>query len=79
MTLGVAIAVLLLNVSLYATGQDNLGPHDFWLTFTVVGLISGSAICFFLPLPHDAGAELGGRQMTPSDRSQHRKLKGGGS
>jgi EmrB/QacA subfamily drug resistance transporter len=76
LTLGVAIAVLVLNFSLYLNGQDRLGPHDFWLTFTVVGLISASAIWFFAPLPHDAGAELTSRQISTRDRSQQRKPKG---
>ena len=59
-SLGVTIAALTLHLSLVSRGTQALNANDFAVAFIVIGLISMASVLFFIPLPHDAGAEVSG-------------------
>ena len=62
LSLGVAIAALLLHVSLGGRPASSLTSHDFTLPFVVVGVLAMLSSLLFLPLDHDAGEEVSGRR-----------------
>jgi len=62
LSLGVAIAALLLHLSLGGRPVSSLASHDFTLPFVVVGVLAMLSSLLFLPLDHDAGEEVSGRR-----------------
>jgi EmrB/QacA subfamily drug resistance transporter len=62
LSLGVAIAALLLHVSLGGRAASALTAHDFTLPFVVVGGLALLSTMLFLPLEYHAGAEVSGRR-----------------
>ena len=65
MTFGVALAVLLLNLTLLWRGHLALAANDFWPTFTVISLITLGALALFIPLASNVGTELTARASEP--------------
>jgi hypothetical protein len=67
-SLGVAIAALLLHLSLGFRGSNSLTVHDFMPPFVVMGILAMLSSLLFVPLPYDAGDEVSGRQpeVSPS-------------
>ena len=61
-SLGVAIAALLLHLSLGVRGSTTLTVHDFTLPFVVMGVLAMLSSLLFVPLPYNAGDEVSGRQ-----------------
>jgi EmrB/QacA subfamily drug resistance transporter len=62
-SMGVASGAMLLHVTLFWRGSDALSATDFWPSFVVVALLSGSSAWFFAKLPKDAGAEVSGHRF----------------
>jgi len=62
LSFGVAIAALLLHVSLKGRPASALTAHDFILPFVVVGVLAMLSSLLFVPLEHDAGEEVSGRR-----------------
>ena len=62
LSLGVAIAALLLHLSLGGRPASALTSHDFTIPFLVVGILGMLSSLLFLPLEHDAGEEVSGRR-----------------
>jgi MFS family permease len=62
LSFGVGLGALLLHATLLWTGKAALGPHDFGPAFFAIAAISLFSLCFFLPLPRNAGAEISGRE-----------------
>lgn len=62
LSLGVAIAALLLHLSLNGRPASALTSHDFTLPFVVVGVLAILSSLLFLSLDHDAGEEVSGRR-----------------
>ncbi len=62
LSLGVAIAALLLHLSLGGRPASALTSHDFTLPFVVVGVLAMLSSLLFLPLDRDAGEEVSGRR-----------------
>ncbi len=62
LSLGVAIAALLLHLSLAGRPASTLTSHDFTIPFLVVGILGMLSSLLFLPLEHDAGEEVSGRR-----------------
>ncbi len=62
LSLGVAIAALLLHLSLGGRGSAALTSHDFMLPFVVVGILAMLSSLLFLSLDRDAGEEVSGRR-----------------
>jgi EmrB/QacA subfamily drug resistance transporter len=58
---GVAVGALIVELTLRLTGAAAMTAADFPPAFLVVGALSATASLIFLRLPHDAGAELAGR------------------
>jgi EmrB/QacA subfamily drug resistance transporter len=63
LSLGVAIAALLLHISLGGRPASALTSHDFTVPFVVVGVLGLLSSLLFLPLAHDAGEEVSGRRV----------------
>jgi EmrB/QacA subfamily drug resistance transporter len=59
---GVGTAALLLHVMLVLRSEPALTAGDFPYTFVIVGLASMASILMFIPLAHDAGAEVSGHR-----------------
>jgi EmrB/QacA subfamily drug resistance transporter len=68
LSMGVAVGAGLLHLTLAMRGGagETPGPHDFWLAFTAIGLISAASSLVFLRLQPDAGAEVAGRLPRPA-------------
>ncbi len=62
LSLGVAIAALLLHLSLGGRPSSALTSHDFTVPFVVVGVLGVLSSMFFLSMAHDAGEEVSGRR-----------------
>jgi EmrB/QacA subfamily drug resistance transporter len=62
LSLGVAIAALLLHLSLGGRPASTLTSHDFTIPFLVVGILGVLSSLLFVPLAHDAGEEVSGRR-----------------
>ncbi|HXN84651.1 MAG TPA: MFS transporter [Candidatus Binataceae bacterium] len=71
-SLGVAIAALLLHLSLGFRGSSTLTVHDFTAPFVVMGVLAMLSSLLFVPLEYDAGDEVSGRQpeVSPSPAAQ---------
>jgi EmrB/QacA subfamily drug resistance transporter len=63
LSFGVAIAALLLHLSLRGRPASMLTSHDFTVPFMVVGLLGILSSLLFLSLDHDAGEEVSGRRV----------------
>src|SRR6202790_3505405 len=63
LSLGVAIAALLLHVSLGGRAASALTSHDFTLPFVVVGVLAMLSSLLFLQLDRDAGEEVSDRRV----------------
>jgi EmrB/QacA subfamily drug resistance transporter len=61
-SIGIGAGALLLHVTLLVQAKTTLGPGDFAGAFVAVALISVSSIFFYLPLAHEAGAEVSGHR-----------------
>jgi EmrB/QacA subfamily drug resistance transporter len=61
-SIGIGAGALLLHVTLLVQAKTALGPGDFAVAFVAVALISVSSIFFYLPLAHEAGAEVSGHR-----------------
>jgi hypothetical protein len=61
LTFGVGFGALLLHATLLVSGKAALGPRDFGPAFFAIAAVSLLSLCFFLPLPRNAGSELSGR------------------
>jgi EmrB/QacA subfamily drug resistance transporter len=57
-TLGIAIAVLMLNWAMNLRGSIQMATEDFWLGFVFLGLVNSLALFAFVPLRRDIGVEL---------------------
>jgi EmrB/QacA subfamily drug resistance transporter len=62
LTFGVGLGALLLHATLVFSGKAALGPRDFAPAFFAIAALSLVSLCFFLPLPRDAGSEISGRE-----------------
>jgi hypothetical protein len=62
LSFGVAIAALLLHLSLGGRSSSSLTAHDFIVPFVTVGVLGILSSLFFLSLEHDAGEEVSGRR-----------------
>ena len=67
LTFGVGLGALILHATLVVAGRDELGPASFWPAFVGIAAVSLIALCFFVPLPRDAGNELSGFAAAPAD------------
>lgn len=56
--LGVALAVLLLNMAMQWRGATQLSAADFWPGFLALALINTLALVYFIPLPANAADDL---------------------
>jgi MFS family permease len=63
---GVGIAALLLHFTVVLHGETTLGADDFPFTFFAVGVLSFASILFFIPLRPEAGSEVSGHHLAPS-------------
>jgi hypothetical protein len=63
LSLGVALAALLLHLSLWMHGASRLTTGDFSLPFVITGGLAMLSSFLFLSMEHHAGAELSGRQV----------------
>jgi len=63
LSLGVALAALLLHFSLWMHGASRLTTEDFSLPFVITGGLAMLSSFLFLSMEHHAGAELSGRQV----------------
>jgi EmrB/QacA subfamily drug resistance transporter len=61
-SIGIGTGALLLHVTLLVQAKTALGAGDFAVAFVAVALISVSSIFFYLPLAHEAGAEVSGHR-----------------
>jgi hypothetical protein len=64
MSLGVALAALLLHLSLAMHGATRLTTSDFAMPFVITSGLSLISSFLFLSMEDQAGAELSGRQTT---------------
>jgi EmrB/QacA subfamily drug resistance transporter len=62
LSLGVAIAALLLHLSLAGRPASALNSHDFTIPFVVVGVLGMLSSLLFISLAPDAGEEVSGRR-----------------
>jgi EmrB/QacA subfamily drug resistance transporter len=62
LSLGVAIAALLLHLSLGGHAASTLSSSNFTLPFVVVGVLAMLSSLLFVPLGHDAGEVVSGRR-----------------
>jgi EmrB/QacA subfamily drug resistance transporter len=62
LSFGVAVAALLLHLSLGGRPASALTSHDFTLPFVVVGGLALLSSILFMPLDRDAGEEVSGRR-----------------
>jgi len=62
LSFGVAIAALLLHLSLGGRSSSSLTAHDFTVPFVIVGVLGIVSSLFFLSLEPDAGEEVSGRR-----------------
>ena len=60
-SLGAALAAMILQAMLVVQGGVRVTEGDVSLAFLLAGLLSLASLPFFLQLPHDAGAAIGGR------------------
>jgi EmrB/QacA subfamily drug resistance transporter len=60
LSIGVATGAMLLHITLTWRGSEDLGPDDFWLGFTLLGLFSIISALIFLRLPPGSGDEISG-------------------
>jgi hypothetical protein len=67
LTFGVGLGALILHATLVLAGSDALGPRSFWPAFLGIAVVSLVALCFFVPLPRDAGNEISGFAAVPAD------------
>jgi len=63
LSLGVAMGALLLNLTLRWHTSAVLQAQDFWPAFLAVAVLSLFSIFYFVPLAHDAGAEVSGHAI----------------
>jgi len=73
LSFGVAIAALLLHLSLGGRAASALTAHDFTLPFVTVGILAMLSSLLFVSLEHDAGEEVSGRrtEIVMSNVSPH--------
>lgn len=64
LSLGVALAALLLHVSMGMRGRATLSVHDFALPFVITGILAMLSALIFVPLERHAGHEVSGRRPT---------------
>jgi MFS family permease len=67
-SLGIGFAAILLGMLRHGHAAHALRASDISPAFVIIGAISFLGLAFFLPLPHDVGAEISGRQVR-EDRS----------
>jgi EmrB/QacA subfamily drug resistance transporter len=72
MAAGVAIAVLLLNLSLGLRGATQPGLPDFQWTFVGIGALAALAAFFYARLPREAGAIVSGRSVADATSDTRR-------
>jgi len=65
LSVGVGVAVQILNTSQWLRHADHLAPIDFSVTFWMVGLIAASAGWIFARLAADAGSSVSGHATAP--------------
>jgi EmrB/QacA subfamily drug resistance transporter len=77
LSISVAIAASVVELSAYFRGADKVGSVDFQPAWIVMSLLSAATFILFWRLPPDAGAEVSRRQLTatagptaPSDQKQ---------
>jgi hypothetical protein len=66
LSISVAIAASMVELSMYFRGADNVAAADFQPAWIVMSVISAATIVLFWRLPPDAGAEVSRRQIAVS-------------
>jgi hypothetical protein len=61
-SLGIGLAAILLGMLRHGHASHSLQAGDITPAFFIIGAISFLGLAFFLPLPHDVGAEVSGRR-----------------
>jgi EmrB/QacA subfamily drug resistance transporter len=61
-SLGIGLAAILLSMLRHGHAAHALQASDITPAFFIIGAISFLGLAFFLPLPHDVGAEVSGRR-----------------
>jgi MFS family permease len=61
-SLGIGLAAILLGMLRHGHAARALQASDIAPAFYIIGAISLLGLAFFLPLPHDVGAEVSGRK-----------------
>jgi EmrB/QacA subfamily drug resistance transporter len=61
-SLGIGLAAILLGMLRHGHTAQALKASDISPAFLIIGVISFLGLAFFLPLPHDVGAEVSGRR-----------------
>ena len=61
-SLGIGLAAILLGMLRHGHATHGLRASDITPAFFIIGAISFLGLAFFLPLPHDVGAEVSGRR-----------------
>jgi MFS family permease len=70
-SVGVAFGAMVLHLTVAVHGTGAVGASDFLPAFAGISLMSLAAILFFLPLAHDAGAEVSGHRLSvPAGREK---------
>lgn len=70
-SVGVAFGAMVLHLTVAFHGTGAVGASDFLPAFAGISLVSLAAILFFLPLAHDAGAEVSGHRLSaPAGREK---------
>ncbi len=64
-SVGVAFGAMVLHLTIVLNGTGRVGASDFLPAFAGIALVSLASILFFLPLAHDAGAEVSGHRLSP--------------
>jgi EmrB/QacA subfamily drug resistance transporter len=67
---GVAVGALVVEITLQLKHGSSMGAFDFPPAFLALGLITAAASLIFARLPHDAGAELAGRQVLAAEAKE---------